>query len=467
MGFKAKVEPEATQQAAGILVASSQLTDVAESSTALALCTLLGQERASIDNSIKDRLDAKFLDVKGRDLDAACAQLPNGGVQRAGAAAASGACLVLTRSGSTAAVLGVPAGTTFGRTDNPTIRYVLTTYQEFGVGESTIGGPTGYIPVVCTTLGTAGNCGATTINTVVSGPDGLTSVEQAVAIGGGVVRETDAQLRNRAKAYLAAFMGSNTRRALEFVALSFQSAAGIRARNAATYFDPINYPGYVELVVDDGTQFAGQTTTGQTVVGTFSNNQRRVYLEGPDVPDNLTTSQVTINGGTPSSVRWSLVPEGGELWFDQGYLSEGDTYEIGGYTLYIGFVAELQAVVNGTSTDPITGLGWGAAGCRVRVVPPVPNLVNFSVAIALEDGYSIETVSDQVRQVLTEYCASLGPGVPFLIMDAFTAINQGVPGARNVTFYPENDAQTLVCVDGDVYPTSQRASIRLNTFEVR
>lgn len=467
MGFTPITPTEATQQAMSKLVASSQLSDVAESSTALAICSLLGQERASIDYAIKGRLDAKFLDVSGPDLEKACAQLPNGGVQRLGAAAASGACLVLTRSGSTAAVLPVPVGTVLGRSDNPTIRYVTTTYQEFAIGQSTIGSSAGYVPVTCTTLGTGGNCPAGTIDTVVSGPDGLTSVTQGAAIGGGVVREGDEQLRNRARAYLAAFMGSNTRRAMEYVALSFQSSSGVRARNAATYFDPINYPGYVELVVDDGTQFSGQVAAGVTVTGTAANNQRRVFIEGPCVDDNLATSSVTINSGTPSSVQWSLVSEGGELWFDAGYLSSGDTFEISNYQRFVGFVAELQAVINGTSTDPLTGLGWAAAGCRIRVIPATPNLVNFSVAIAVEDGYSLTTVGDQVEQVLTEYCASLGPGVPFLLMDAFTAINQGVPGAKNVTFYPTNDADTLVCVDADVYPTSQRASIRLNTFEVR
>lgn len=467
MGFTPLTPTEATQQAMGRLVASSQLTDVAESSTALAVCTLLGQERASIDYAIKGRLDAKFLDVSGTDLDAACSQLPNGGVQRLGASAASGACMVLTRSGSTAAVLPVPAGTVLGRSDNPSVRYVTTTYQEFAIGQSTLGSSAGYIPVTCTTLGTAGNCPAGTIDTVVSGPDGLTGATQGAAIGGGVVRETDEQLRNRAKAYLAAFMGSNTRRALEFVALSFQSSDGVRARNAATYFDPINYPAYVELVVDDGTQFDGQVAAGATVAGEASNNQRRVFIEGPCVADNLTTASVTINGSTPSTVQWSLVSEGGEVWFDSGYLASGDVYEISNYQRFIGFVAELQAVINGTSTDPLTGLGWGAAGCRVRVVPPTPNLVNFSVAIAVEDGYSLVTVGDQVEQVLTEYCASLGPGVPFLIMDAYTAINQGVPGAKNVTFYSRNAADTLTCIAADAYPTSQRASIRLNTFEVR
>lgn len=464
MAFTPITAPEATQFATGRLVASSQLTDVAEGGTALALCTILGQERASIDRAIQGRLDAKFLDVSGPDLDAACAQLPNGGVARLGAAAASGACMVLTRT-DTSGTLVVPANTVLGRGDNPSLRYVTTVSVTFLAGESTKGSlAAGYIPVVCTTLGTGGNCLAGTINQIVDGPEGLTSVSQAVALGGGVTRETDDKYRLRATLYLQAFMGSNTRKALEYVALTFQSQSGVRARNAATYFDPSTLPGYVELVVDDGTQFAGQYITGQTVTGTISNAQRRVYTQGPVRDDDLTTAQVSINGGTPSSVQWTLVAEAGELWFDSSAVTNGDTYEVTDYTVFTGFVAELQAVLFGASTNALAGLGWIAAGCRVRVVPPTPNLVRFSLNLVLRDGADFATVSAQVEAVLTEYCASLGPGVEFLIMDAYAALRTNVPNLADCTFNATNTSGQ-VCVSANVNPTSARASIRLLSFE--
>lgn len=459
--------PDATKFLTGRLVASSGLTDVAESGTALAICTVVGQERATIDASIAKRLDARFLQVAGPDLDAACAQLPNGGVARLGAAAASGSCMVLTRT-DTSGVLVVPANSVFGRGDNPSLRYVLTTSVTFLAGEATKGSVgTGYIPVTCTTLGEGGNCPAGTINQIIDAPEGLTGVSQAIAIGGGVTRETDDRYRLRASLYLQAFMGSNTRRALEYVALTFQSQSGVRARNAATYFDPSTLPGYVELVVDDGTQFSGQYITGQTVTGTISNAQRRVYLQGPVRDDSLSTAQVEIGGVTPSSVQWTLVSEAGELWFDAGAVSDGDTYEVTAYTTFVGFVAELQAVIFGTSSNPLSGLGWAAAGCRIRVMPPTPNEVRFSINLVLNDGYDLTAVSDQIEAVLTEYCASLGPGVPFLLMDAYATIRANVPGAYDVLFN-ETNLESQVCVAANVYPTSARSSIRfLPPLEVR
>lgn len=464
MAFTPITAPEATQFATGRLVASSELTDVAEGGTALALCTILGQERASIDRAIQGRLDAKFLDVSGPDLDAACAQLPNGGVARLGAAAASGACMTLTRT-DTSGVLIVPANTVLGRSDNPSLRYVTTASVTFLAGEASKGSiGAGYIPVVCTTLGTGGNCLAGTIDTIVDGPEGLTTVTQPVALSGGVTRETDDKYRLRASLYLQAFMGSNTRKALEYVALTFQSQSGVRARNAATYFDPSVLPGYVELVVDDGTQFSGQYITGQVVTGTISNAQLRVYMQGPVRDDDLTTAQVDINGAPASSVQWTLVSEAGELWFDTGAVSDGDTYEIADYTVFTGFIAELQSVLFGTSSNALSGLGWIAAGCRVRVVPPTPNLVRFSLNLVLVDGANFDTVADQVEAVLTEYCASLGPGVEFLLMDAYAALRANVPQLRDCTFNATNTSGQ-VCVSANVNPTSARASIRLLSFE--
>lgn len=445
------------------LVARSAFTDVAEAGTALAIATTVGEERASLDLAIKRRLDAKFLDVSGTDLDAACAQLPDGGVQRLGASAATGACLELTRT-ATVAALTVPTGSSFSRGDNPAVRYVMTAPVTFAIGEATKGDAVnGYVSITCTTLGTAGNAGVGTINTPIDVPDGLTGVYQAVAIGGGVTRETDDALRLRASLYLQAFQGGNSRAAITYCALTFQSQAGVRAKHAATFFDPTTLPGYVELVVDDGSQFDGQVRAGTTLDGTISNAQRRIYLEGPIRDDDLGIAQVTTSPASTSAL-WTLVPEAGELWFDAGYLANGDTWEVSGYQVFTGFIAELQAVLNGTSSSTLTGLGWIAAGCRVRVKPPTSNGIRFCLNLVIVDGADFVTVSGQVEDVLTEYLASLGPGVPFLIMDAYNALRVNVPNLRNATFRALNSA-LQTCVDQDIYPTSERASLRLLSFE--
>lgn len=466
MPFTPSTQAEATQRIMARLVARSALTDVAEAGTALAIATTVGEERASLDLAISRRLDAKFLDVSGADLDAACAQLPDGGVTRLGATAATGAVLVLTRT-DTVGALVVPAGSSFSQSANPSLIYVMTAPRTFLNGSATVGDAlNGYVSVTCTTLGTSGNALIGVIDTPVDVPDGVTSIEQVARLGGGITRETDAALRLRAGLYLQAFQGGNSRAAVAYCALTFQSQGGVRAKHAATFFDPTTLPGYVELVVDDGDQFSGQTRLGTDLDGTISNAQRRVYLEGPIVNDDLGTAQVRIGDppASPATVQWTLVPEGGELWFDPGYLSDGDEWAVSDYSVYTGFISELQAVLNGTSTHPLTGLGWIAAGCRVRVMPPTTNGIRFSLNLVLVDGANFTTVSAQCEAVLDEYLDSLGPGVPFLLMDAYNALRVNVPNLKNATFRAANDAGQ-VCVDQDIYPTSERASLHMTSFE--
>lgn len=465
MSFTPSTAIESTNRQLARFVATSGVTDLAEAGTAVALFTVTGQERAAIDDSIQGRLNAKFLNVSGPDLDEAASKLPNGGVVRLGNSAASGAVLILTRT-DTAAVLPVPAGTVYGRSDNPSFSYVQTAAVTFAIGEATKGDPSaGYVPVQCTQLGPTGNCPTGTIDTILSGPTGLTSVFQAVTLGGGQARESDEAFRLRCRLYLQSYMNGNQQAALRYLALTYQSTGGVRARHAAIYFDPLTLPGYVELVVDDGAAFAGQTRAGTAASGTIDNGQRQILLEGPIVEDNLATTALTVNGAAPSSVYWSLLQEGGEFWFDAGSVSNGDTFAINSYSVYTGFIAELQSVILGTFPSPLTGFGWAAAGCRVRVMPPTQNFVRFSLNIVVVSGSDPNAVGASCETVITEYCQGLAPGKPFLIMDAYAALRSSVPDLVNATFNAV-DGDGNLCVYQDTYPSSQRSAIRVLTFEV-
>lgn len=465
MSFTPTTATESANRQMARFVATSGVTDLAEAGTAVALFTVTGQERAAIDDAIQGRLNAKFLDVSGPDLDAAASKLPNGGVTRLGNSAASGAVLILTRT-DTAAVLVIPAGTVYGRSDNPSLQYVQTAAVTFAIGEATKGDPSaGYVPIQCTQFGVTGNCPTGTIDTILNGPTGLTSVFQAVTLGGGQARESDEAFRLRARLYMQSYQNGNQMAALRYLALTYQSTGGVRARHAAIYFDPFTLPGYVELVVDDGSAFAGQTRAGTAVSGTINEGQRQILLEGPIVDDNLATTALLVNGGAPSSVYWSLMQEGGEFWFDAGSVSSGDTFAINSYTVYTGFIAELQGVILGTFSTPLTGFGWAAAGCRVRVMPPLQNLVRFSVNIVVVSGADPNVVGASCESVITEYCQGLAPGKPFLLMDAYAALRANIPDLVNATFNAVNsDGQ--VCIYQDTYPSSQRSAIRVLTFEV-
>lgn len=464
MAFTQEIEPDLTARMMSRVVARSPLTDIAEGGVAHGMIKTVGEELAALYAAVQDRLNTRFLDQSGTDLDDACNQLPRGGVQRIGKSPAAGSVLKITRQG-TSGDLVVPIGTTYGRTDDPTLVYYQTGEVTILDGQSSYGTVAAYVPVVCTTLGEIGNCPTGSIDRVLNGPDTLIRAEQMLPLTTGSERETDAQLQTRAFAYWTAITTPSTKSALRYLALSFQSSTGARAKFASFYGPTPDLPGYVELIVDDGEAFEGQTRPGVTQSGTLLNGQRRVYLEGPIVADNLTIAEVEVDGATPAEVSWSLVSEGGELWFDPGYAEDGMTWQVSGYSVYTGFVAELQQVVFGLSTSALNGLGWGAAGCRIRVRPPTVQQVVLSVRIVLFDGYDLDTVGDAVIAALSAYCSSLAPGAPFQIMNAYAAM-QAVPGVRNATFLDETtpDSGTAVAaVTVDTYPSSERHSIRLSS----
>jgi len=447
------------------VVARGRLTDTEEAATTQGIIQTAAEELGLCQAAIASRLKAFGLDGVGTELDRRVADI-GGMTPRLGASSASGAVLKVERAGTSGAL--VVSGCVFKSSTNPSLRWVQTGDITIPNGSSSYGGAsTACLPVVCTTPGVAGNCQAGTIDTLVSGPSDITVVSQPKALGGGIARESDDQLRLRALLYLAG-QGGVTKAFLRYLALSFTGRDGTRARHAATFYDP-RKPGYLELVVDDGTGFEGQTRAGSPVSGTLLNGKRQVFLEGPIADDNLGVTQLEVNGAPATllagAAQWMLVSEAGELWFDAGYVTTGTTYAVTGYSVYTGFVADLQAAVLGTRPSNLASWGAASAACRIRVMPPLRDFISVSVAIAVASGYDLDEVTAACEAVLLEYCASLAPGQSFLLMDAYAALAT-VPGLLNLTFY-DVDSLGASVVHGDWPPSSERAAIRLQTFERR
>lgn len=466
MAFQQQLEPEITQGLMARYVARTPAADVADGGVAHALFKTAGEEFALVQQAINGRLNTRLLDVAGTDLDQAVDLFTAGQVPRLGPASASGPCLRVKRSNTTGDLV-VPAGTTYGRSDNSAVYYIQTADITIPAGSNEYGSAGAYVPVTCATPGTIGNCIAGTIDVIQGGaPATLIEVAQDAAIGGGLDYEQDNNYRSRARDYAAAQADRTTRQALLFIAKTYQSTDGTRARHASIYESP-SQPGYVELVVDDGTGFAGQTRPGTTSTVTVANNQPRIVLEAPIVDDNLSTTQVTIDTFNPSTVGWLLVSETGELWFNSGVVTAGQVVSAFDYTVYTGFVAELQQVLAGTRIGPFGTLSCIAAGCRVRVVPPTVELLTFNLHIEPVPGAVLATLKAQCQAVLTEYCASLAPGQSWLLMDAYATLRANIPSLLNATFQSTTSGG-LPAVAADFPPSSERNSLRLDpdAFEV-
>lgn len=447
------------------LIARGVLTDTVEGGATQGIVQTWAEDMGLAHTAIASRLASFGLNATGTELDRRVADI-GGMVPRQGATPAAGAVVQLTRA-TTVGALAV-SGSVFGSSLYPSLRWVQIGEVTIPDGSATYGSAsTTCVAVVCTTPGTAGNVPSGVIDTLVSGNTAIITVGQPKALGGGTARESDERLRSRAFAYLAG-QGGVTKAFLQYMALTFVSSLGVQARHVSTFYDPRN-PGYLEVVVDDGTAFAGQTRSGATFSGTLKNGKRQVFIEGPVAEDNLATTQLDVDGNpavyADGEPQWVLMSESNALWFDEGYVSDGTTWAVHDYSVYTGFVAELQAAILATVPSNLASFGAASAGCRIRAMPPVPTLVRFSVAAEVDSGADLEVVYDAVESALTEYCASLAPGQTFLIMDAYAAV-AAVDGLANLTFFPLTIGLTQAIAE-DWPPASERHAIRLLSMERR
>ena len=101
------------------------------------------------------------------------------------------------------------------------------------------------IPILATTIGTAGNVGAFQVTECGGFPPGVDIVMNFEAISGGVDIESDAELRTRVPLYLSS-LARATKDALHFAAISVD---GVMFADVTESLMPT---GYVTIIIDDG-----------------------------------------------------------------------------------------------------------------------------------------------------------------------------------------------------------------------
>lgn len=406
MPYERRTAPEIHREIIARMVARSTLDDVAEGSKLNTITQSMSEEFAAQDQRLKTIVDSfSFKNVQGSDLDDRAADLPPNGLTREQATNASGGALDLRRT-DTSAPLTIPEGSLYGRDDDPSVIYRQVSDQTFNVGVGLIQG----VAVVCLTAGEVGNCAAGQITRIVSAPADLGSAVSTIAISNGQEEETDAQFKARCLAYLSSLTKS-TPSALEFLALSFRSAAGVRPR-FARIFEDVEQPGYSELLLDDGGGLQGYDRPGATAGGVVpEGGPRRLWHEAPalETPTNI---QIT-RGTSTFSLRpedYIAIPERGLIHVKDGILQPGDVWSAEKYRVYEGLPAELQRAIEGDTSNPVELPGWRAAGTRVRVVQPTVYLVEMKVNVVPKAGFDFESIAEQTLNAIVEYLATLGPG---------------------------------------------------------
>jgi hypothetical protein len=446
---------------AGQVISQSELTDLAEGSVILTILASVAEQFEATEFRLGVIRNSYDLDKAfGQELDERVADLPGDGITRHSASPASGSVLTLTRASSTG-TLTVPAGSTFGRTDSPDIIYATVTPVVFNNGDSVVTGAR----VVCLRTGTSGNAPAGSINKLLSVPAGVIAVQQTSAIGGGTERETDGELRSRAKSYLSSLAQCQPE-ALRSVALNFVDSVGVRVRHAYV-FEDLQRPAYSELIVDDGTGFEGYDSPGQEASGIVPLNgllQLRHQAPATDFIRKIKVNGIVYEFTPDDNPVWVSYPERGiiQLRDEQTLLSPGDTWAVGDsetpYRVYGGYIAELQNIVEGSSSDPTTFPGKRAAGCQVRVLPPTTISVNVKVNLILKPGVVVTDAILATKSVIEEHFFSLGPGQIMYISDLYQRLENELSAFI--------EAVHILEPTSDYAPTSPKISLRAGTITV-
>ena len=294
------------------------------------------------------------------------------------------------------------------------------------------------ISAVAVEAGAAGNVDASTI-TQLDAVTGVETVTNPVAFTGGQDLESDAQFRERIKAFLRS-LPRGTPDALKFAVLD--TSLDLFGRIVTAEVIELTGPdlGQVIVYVDDGAGTIEVTDNNygspETVVSLATGGEVRLFLDNKPVRQGFTVTVERNAVPLTFGVDYTLNFATGQITLDSGVfptgLSVGDTVTAE-YTWYEGLIAEAQKIIDGDPADRITYPGYRAAGTQVFVLAPtvLQQLVEALVVIA--DGFDGTTVRTAVRQAINRYINGLGINGDVLLSELIFAA-QSVGGVIDVVF---------------------------------
>lgn len=388
-------------------------TDVSDVNVGSTLFTLLNGVAVEIANT-----EARFFNIRqgysiqnatGEELDQRCAELPPIGIRRKRRTSASGSALKIIRNDSDINnALTIPTGSIVSRNDNG---------QQYRTAQDVVI-PAGVLEIdnvyiVALSPGEIANANEGDINTIIKMPDTVTEVTNTSQISNGLDREDDASLRNRATRYINS-IGRVSKSALEFLGTSFISTDSVSFKFAKIYEDP-ERPGYAELVVDDGT---GLRQPPQELVNNVSyvisgNGSRFITHERPaTTPIGLHQIELSRGGNNIQlqDIDYVSIPERGLIFFREGVLQDGDRVTVRGIRCYRGLMAELQEEIEGNVNNGAILTGFRAAGCRVRVVPPLLTQFEADIRIIIRPDQNSENMKQQIKEAVVDFVNDLDIG---------------------------------------------------------
>jgi uncharacterized phage protein gp47/JayE len=305
------------------------------------------------------------------------------------------------------------------------------------------------VSIVAVEAGTAGNTDAETI-TGFSPVAGVEAFLNGTACEGGQDEETDAQFRDRIKAYLRS-LPRGTADALKYAVLGV-ALDGYGSIVAAEVVEgQASERGQVWVYADDGNGTIEATDNNEgspeTII-TATGGELRIFTANKPHVESASITPVfewtPLSTGVPVTLvenddfylnlatgQLTLIP-GGSAGIPTTGLDPGDIVT-GEYEWYIGLLAEAQKVIDGDPTDRANYPGYRAAGVQVFVVPPTVYQQLVAASVTVEDGYDATTVLEKCSAAINRYVNGLGINGDVVFSELVHAV-QSVAGVYDVVF---------------------------------
>lgn len=340
--------------------------------------------------------------------------------------------------------VSIPAGTVVTQQDSgQTYETSASTSIAAGATESPP------VAIVATEAGTDGNTDAETIKGFAP-ISGVESFLNDTACTGGQEEETDAQFRDRIKAYLRS-LPRGTPDALKFAVLGV-AIDGYGSIVAAEVVEGVaSERGQVWIYVDDGAgtiEVTDDNSGSPETIVTATGGEIRIFTDHKPIKrDGLVAPSfewTPLSTGTPVALiegddyylndatgQLTLIP-GGSAGIPSTGLDPGDIVT-GEYEWYEGLIAEAQKVVDGDASDRANYPGYKAAGIQVFVVAPTVYQQVITASVTIEEGYDSATVLGKAAAAINRYINGLGINGDVVFSELVHQV-QSVAGVYDVVF---------------------------------
>lgn len=278
----------------------------------------IARQHLLIQRQIGIVLDSAQIDyAEGQALEYLCALL---NIVRREAEAATGE-VVFSRSDTASTDYLIPSGTIVQTNGEQPIRFETTKTKSLLSGNSSV-----TVPIEAIESGLSGNVAADTIVTFESKPSGIETVTNPEATDGGTVRETDDELRERAKEQVADGSGATARSLISSVSNIDEDVRSVSIQINDTSVD--NTPGGLpdhsfELIVEAPELLHGEIA--QTIMDTkAAGDNSYAGVHGTEVVE-----EVELKTGQKRDVSFSVPTEvpieiQADLEVNDSYPGDGD-----------------------------------------------------------------------------------------------------------------------------------------------